>query len=76
MGKPENPWLFGADYSDASRDLPVFYTEITLRDLFAAAAVSSIANDGYHKWNDLASDAYNIADALLAERAREGSEDV
>lgn len=43
---------------------------MTLRDYFAAKAMqaSRSRNSGYASWSDLAKDAYEIADAMLAER--------
>ena len=43
---------------------------MTLRDYFAAKAMqaSRSRNSGYASWGDLAKDAYEIADAMLAER--------
>lgn len=41
-----------------------------LRDDFAMAALQARAAGDYSAWADLAADAYNIADAMLAERAK------
>lgn len=41
-----------------------------LRDDFAMAAMQARAAGDYSAWSDLAADAYNIADAMLAERAK------
>jgi hypothetical protein len=45
---------------------------MTLRDYFAAKAMqaSRSRNSGYASWSDLAKDAYEIADAMLAERSK------
>lgn len=45
---------------------------MTLRDYFAAKAMqaSRSRNSQYTSWADLAQDSYEIADAMLAERAK------
>lgn len=45
---------------------------MSLRDYFAAKAMqaSRSRGSGYLKWSDLAKDSYEIADAMLAERAK------
>lgn len=41
---------------------------LTKREMFAMHAMQALAtNSGYGAWEDMASDAVNIADALLAE---------
>lgn len=37
----------------------------TRRELFAAMAMQGLASMEYHKWENLAQDAVNLADALL-----------
>lgn len=50
------------------------YTQggMTLRDWFAGQALAGrmARNTAYRTWSDAAADAYEIADAMLAERAR------
>lgn len=42
-----------------------------LRDRFAMAAMQAmITNGGYHQWMCISHDAYELADAMLAERNR------
>lgn len=45
---------------------------LTIRDYFAAKAMqaSRSRNSDYRSWADLAADAYDLADAMLAERAK------
>jgi hypothetical protein len=60
----------------------VLPTEFTLRDLFAAQALTGLIaaygnqdGDVYYNERDAASSAYALADAMLAERAKEKSDD-
>lgn len=73
--KPENPPLFELEnYSDVPHGTSLFGTDITLRDLFAAAALagacvetdagSIIDRSNCAEW------CYGMADAMLAERAK------
>jgi hypothetical protein len=79
MAKPKNPWLFALKWTEGE---PVFYgTHITLRDLFAGlcAAGQMVTRDVgdnhdqihsfQYRW--AAKHSYALADALLAERAKE-----
>lgn len=51
-------------------------TGMTLRDYFAAAALTGLLKDGYYRGTDdapgTAEDAYAIADAMLLARNQEG----
>ena len=65
-----NPKLF-----ELRMEYPQAFTEITLRDLFAMAALAGTTDRFQevtvrHNSDDLSSWAYQIADAMLAERAR------
>jgi len=72
VGEPKDPRLFDAEYES------VITTEITLRDLFAAAALAGRAmtteldddhrQDLYYRW--IAKHSYALADAMLAARDR------
>jgi len=45
---------------------------MTLRDYFAAKAMQGLVLDeGWSEWKKIAGVAYNIADAMIAERAKE-----
>ena len=47
------------------------YNGLTKREMFAMHAMQALAtNSGYGTWEDMANDAVNIADALLAELER------
>lgn len=41
---------------------------MTLRDYFAAKAMAALMPDDCFKWEDVASDSYKMADAMLAAR--------
>ena len=44
---------------------------VGLRDQFAMAAMQTmLAGGGYQKWEDIANDAYKIADAMIKERVK------
>jgi len=44
---------------------------MTIRQWFAGQALIGLLHrDGYNKWEYLANDAYAVADAMLAERAK------
>jgi hypothetical protein len=47
--------------------VPVEYPGMSLRDYFAAAALPSVTRGG-RRYEDIAGDAYMIADAMLAAR--------
>ena len=50
---------------------PEAYYGLTKREMFAMHAMQALAtNSGYGTWEDMANDAVNIADALLAELER------
>ena len=71
MSKPDNPILFNDYRTGPSDEVPVLFTDITLRDLFAAAALNGmIANSRLIiKPEGFASNAYAYADLMLAERS-------
>ena len=74
---PENPELF---QPDRDKDGTAYYfTEVTLRDLFAALVVAGVCGNPEHldAFADtteakmrLAGTVYSIADAMLAEREK------
>ena len=59
-----------------TNDIPDDWKGMTLRDWFAGQALAGISQDieGYRSLNDVAIDAYNQADAMLAERDQNNSE--
>lgn len=65
--KPENPLLLSS--SDPNTEQPCY---ITLRDLFAAFALAGMKADPTCsvKPGVLAAEAYDVADAMLEERAK------
>lgn len=86
MSTPKNPRLFE---SYASQSGPAYDSSITLRDLFAVQALSGLITSPDYSpvgWNvyqpkegtsyngQAAKEAYDIADALLAERAKRSGE--
>ncbi|GAI74374.1 unnamed protein product [marine sediment metagenome] len=75
--KPESPPLFqmmgASGLGDLPEGSPYWCTQITLRDLFAAAALVGLCGHGLNSTpgdNDDASLAYKAADAMLAEREK------
>jgi hypothetical protein len=64
MSKSENPLLFTTGDDSIA-------TDVTLRDLFAAAALAGLLNGRQDSANTLATEAFKAADAMLAARARE-----
>jgi hypothetical protein len=44
---------------------------MTLRDYFAAAALTGLLANRLGRYSDMAEDAYKYADAMLAEREKE-----
>jgi len=60
-------------------DADVFQTGLSLRDYFAAAAIQGICRDthlgaveaGVNYWRAVPQIAYNLADAMLAEREKQ-----
>ena len=82
MSKPKNPPLFQP--SEWTTDVPeipvVAVTDITLRDLFAAAALAGgqVGYDGIDAtdvYGSIANNVYKIADAMLAARERTPEEE-
>ena len=69
---PPNPWAFPVPY-----EANVNGTEgMTLRDFFAAHALAGmLANSGEGVFEDDASAAFGLADAMLAARAKTGGAD-
>lgn len=69
MPKPTNPNLFVGGYNGSK---PEYWTEITLRDLFAAAALAGTLADTRcsGSFSDFSKDAFAYADAMLAEREK------
>jgi hypothetical protein len=70
-GDAHNPALLTIEPTTAAT-----YSDVTLRDLFAAAALTGLrANQASGGWSDkpekIAEYAYRDADAMLAERAKE-----
>ena len=67
------PASIGNDYLTGEEGVVVDPQQgMTLRDYFAAKAMAARAGAHYGKWDDLAHEAYAIADAMLRERAEEG----
>ena len=63
--KPRNPPLFNVIHAKAG-DME---TELTLRDLFAAAALAGLCvGESQGSFDAYAHDAYKMADAMLAAR--------
>lgn len=76
MSNP-NPMLFWMDQRVAEPGYQMLYTEITLRDLFAAFCAAGLnANSDFTEGTckGAAEIAYRLADALLAAREREDTE--
>jgi hypothetical protein len=46
---------------------------MTLREWYAGLAMQGLASQGYAKWCDLASDAFNVADAMIDRAAATGA---
>lgn len=87
--KPENPPAFPAMdmiFRHGVDRLELIYEGMTLRDYFAAKAMSAIVpqmffsvegshrylvNDNHPHWPTIAADAYAMADAMLAERSKD-----
>lgn len=57
------PHEFGGTYQNLKRE------GMTLRDYFAAKAMQGMLGGGYATWQDIATDAYAMADAMLLERS-------
>ena len=62
MNKPSNPPLFENDGTP--------HSQVTLRDLFAAFALTGLLAGQMTKGEDLAADAYEAAEDMLKERER------
>ena len=75
MSEPGNPSLFFTCKAHPEHP-PTAFTDITLRDLFAAFALMGIIgsedlSDGEGYWTgQIATRAYSTADAMLAERSK------
>ena len=65
-----NPELFQHVYLDADESKIVHETDVTLRDLFAAAAMSFLRGREFEKTSEVALSAYDIADSMLEEREK------
>ena len=59
-----------ADYTDWMVKTGGFARDMTLRDYFAAEAMrpSMFSKPTYGNWDEVAKNAYEVADAMLAER--------
>ena len=76
MSKPNNPPLFTTHWCTTESGNADYSTEITLRDLFAAFALSGFLGDTISPGvndADIAKASYTLADAMLAERSKEQS---
>jgi len=73
MSKPSNPMILRGVAKNGN------FTAVTLRDLFAAAAMAgmSLPHDYSHGTHNssAANRAYCLADAMLAEREKESGDD-
>lgn len=58
----------GAAFPVPATELHGIDTDMTLRDYFAAEYMQSRSSAGYSSWDDLAHDAYEMADAMLKAR--------
>ncbi len=71
MKKPENPLAFPVTPTDKSEQSAETQCGMTLRDYFAAKAMASIISlPDQINWtvDEIASDAYDFADAMLSRR--------
>lgn len=70
--EPENPQAFPNPINDVG---DISYPGMTLRDYFAAKAMQGFSVTNWHVAMDyaaIAESAYMIADAMLAQRSKEG----
>ncbi len=63
---------YAKDYTDWMVKTGGFARDMTMRDHFAGLAMQAnrARNSQYENWSDLALDAYEMADAMLKERAK------
>lgn len=72
MGAPQNPPAFPSVETHPSFDMPMHHFGMDLRDRFAGQALTMVKTANmYQEAEGIAVAAYKIADAMLAERAKD-----
>lgn len=68
--QPPNPYAFPSTDNHPSYVVPIQHEGMTLRDYFAAQAISALVarHRADFSWSSIPANAYALADAMLAER--------